>query len=65
MLLKDDLWNSFITESVAVIKPEIVSLFLHSLIQEQVTQVIREDNTRRKSGQTKALDLTLTREKKK
>ena len=27
MLLKDDLWNSFITQSVAVTKPEIVSLF--------------------------------------
>ena len=61
MLSMDDLWKSLITESVAVTKPEIVSLFLYSLIQEYVTQVIREDNTRRESGQTKALDLTLTR----
>ena len=62
MLLKDDLWNSVITESVAVKKPETVSLFLYSVIQEYVTQVIRENNTRRESGQTKALDLTLKRE---
>ena len=65
MLLKDDLWNYFITESVAVTKPEIVSLFLYSLLQEYVTQVIREDNTRRESGQTKTLDLTLTRQEEK
>ena len=65
MLLKDDLWNSFITESVAVTKPEIVSLFLYSLLQEYVTHVIREDNTRRESGQTKTLDLTLTGEEEK
>ena len=53
-----------ITESVAVTKLEIVSLslFLYSLIQEYVTQVIREDNTRRESGETKAVDLALTRE---
>ena len=62
MLSKDDLWNSLTTESVAVTKPEIVFLFLYSLIQEYVTQVIREDNMRSESGQTKALDLTLTRE---
>lgn len=28
--LKDDLWNSFITESVAMTKPEIASLFIFS-----------------------------------
>ena len=39
-----------------------LSLFLYSLIQEYVTQVIREDNTRRESGETKAVDLALTRE---
>ena len=65
MLLKDDLWNYFITESVAVTKPEIVSLSLYSLLQEYVTQLIREDNTRRESGQTKTLDLTLTRQEEK
>lgn len=27
MILKDGFWNSFITKSVAVPKPEIVSLF--------------------------------------
>ena len=66
MLLKNDLRNSFITGSVALTKLEIVSLslslFLYSLIQEYLTQVIREDNTRRESGETKALDLALTRE---
>ena len=64
MLLKNDLRNSFITGSVALTKLEIVSLslFLYSLIQEYLTQVIREDNTRRESGETKAIDLALTRE---
>ena len=59
MLLKDDLWNLFITESVSVTNPAIVSHFLYSLIQAYVTQVIIEGHTRRES------DRTLTKEEEK
>ena len=45
MLLKDDLWNSFITESVAVTKPEIASLFLYSPLGDHEKSIRTHQNT--------------------
>lgn len=56
MVLNNGFQHCFITGNLAVTKPEVVSLFLCTLLQEYMTYMIKEGNMRRESGQTKALD---------